>query len=90
MICAGTPYGGRGPRSVSDYSTNKFVCEIMLIHSDIKIYFNFPPKHFKVIYSTNSILLNTSTNCKNQITECLEWQRLNDTFRVYGFPLPSF
>ena len=48
MICAGTPYGGRGPLSVSDYSTNKFVCEIMVIHSDIKICFNIPQKrHFK-------------------------------------------
>ena len=47
MICAGTPYGGKGPLSVSDYNTNQFVCEIMLIHSDIKINFNFPPKTFK-------------------------------------------
>ena len=44
IICAGTPYGGRGPRSVSNYSTNQFVCEIMVIHSDIKMYFNFPQK----------------------------------------------
>ena len=43
IICAGTPYGGRGPLSVSDYSTNQFVCEIMVILSDIKIYFNIPP-----------------------------------------------
>ena len=47
VICAGTPYGGRGPLSVSAYSTKQFVCEIMVIHSDQKIYFNIPQKTFK-------------------------------------------
>ena len=50
MICAGAPYGGRVPLSVSDYSTKQFVCEIMVFHFDTNIYFNIPQKrHFKNI-----------------------------------------
>jgi hypothetical protein len=70
MICAENYTEPYALCAVRIYNNNKFVCEIFILYSNAKKCISLNPVKAvsAIFYSTNSILLTASTNCKNQMT----------------------